>query len=234
MSISELHHLRELYRFAELGRMSASLLHEISNPLSAALINLEVTEPIDPSVRKARQNMQILRRYVEAARQQVRGYCHKANFAINFQIEQIGQVMRPLAKESGVVLKLSRVPANYTLYGDPVKFQQILMNLVKNAIQAYDEVDSAMPLVLVKFKPANDRLIVQVTDWGKGIAPANLLKIFEMFHTTKDLKNNGLGIGLALTKHMVMADFRGTISAVSSKAGGTCFTVELKKFNCSV
>jgi two-component system C4-dicarboxylate transport sensor histidine kinase DctB len=229
MNINDLH-LRELYRFAELGRMSASLLHEISNPLSAALINLEVSEPVHPSVRKARQNMQILHRYVEAARQQVRGHSSSTTFMVAPQIKQVKQVMLPLAKRSGVKLSFDSIPTCYQLHGCPVKFQQLVTNLITNAVQAYDRTESARPFVVIKLDCTDNVLTVGVHDWGEGIAPADLPKIFNMFYTTKGMSGHGLGLGLALTKHVVTNDFGGTITVTSSQRNGTHFTIRLP--NC--
>lgn len=226
MNINDLH-LRELYRFAELGRMSASLLHEISNPLSAALINLEISEPTHPSIQKARHNIQILRRYVEAAKQQVRCGGHQTSFAIKPHIGQVKEVMLPIAKRSGVRLRFGSVPVSYKLHGDPVKFQQIITNLVINAIQSYDKTAIAdKKVVSVNISSGNNELSIAVRDWGEGIGEADLTKIFDMFYTTKDMNGEGLGIGLALAKQYAK-DFGGTITAASSDQNGTCFTVKL-------
>ena len=62
----------DLQRLAELGRLSATLLHEISNPLTAALLHLDQSSQHKPNIREARRSMQLLKMYVEAARQQVR------------------------------------------------------------------------------------------------------------------------------------------------------------------
>ncbi len=220
--------LRELQRFAELGRLSASLLHEISNPLAAALLNLELGDQKSLAVRRARRDIQLLRRYVEAARQQVRQQSQPTSFRIRPQLGQLKHVVKPLASQAGVRLDIETAPG-CRLHGDPVKFQQLVTNLVINAIEAYGEshAGKATPLVRVALTCDGDWLTVQVTDWGKGIEAEALAHIFDAFYTTKGRVGHGLGIGLAIVKHYVTVDFGGSIKVGSSSRRGTRFTVKL-------
>jgi signal transduction histidine kinase len=127
--------LQELQHFAEIGRFSASLLHEISNPLTAAILELDPANP-QPSLPQARRSLQLLRRYVEAARQQVQQQSPCRPFFAHRQIEQLKRVLKPLAQAAHVDLLLELAP-RCRLQGDPVKFQQIIANLIINAIEAY-------------------------------------------------------------------------------------------------
>ncbi|HVI60569.1 MAG TPA: HAMP domain-containing sensor histidine kinase [Candidatus Saccharimonadales bacterium] len=222
--------LRELQRLAELGRLSAILLHEISNPLTAAILYLEQHEDQQAaSIRHARRNIQLLQRYVDAARQQVRQETQPVNFQVSPQLDQVKRLLRPLAKRSKVKLKFEQA-ANYRLYGDPVKFQQIVTNLIVNAIDAYnsDLVVSQERLVRVTLTSRHQWLVLQVTDWGRGITSQQLPKLFEPFYTTKSRSNQGLGIGLTMVKRYVEKDFSGAVSMVSSLRRGTQCTVKLR------
>ena len=222
--------LRELQRLAELGRLSAGLLHEISNPLTAAILHLEQFEDQrSASIRQARRNIQLLQRYVDAARQQVRHESQPGTFYIRPQIDQVKRVLRPVARRSKVKLRFEQ-SANYCLFGDPVKFQQIVTNLVVNAIDAYNSelVISHDRVVAVKLNSNHQWLMLQVTDWGRGITGRQLPKLFEPFYTTKSRHGNGLGIGLTMVKHYVEHDFSGTISMTSSLRKGTQCTVKLR------
>lgn len=222
-------HLQELQHFAKLGRLSASLLHEISNPLTAALLHLELSEQQTPAIREARRDMQLLKRYVEAARQQARQASTSINFSVQPQLNQLKRVVLPLAKQAGVQLDIGLAPRT-KLYGDPVKFQHLVANLVMNAIQAYSsgEPHDSAALVRVTLYCSEDWFTVQVTDWGKGIAALELPRIFEPFYTTKDGTSQGLGIGLAIVKQYVTEDFCGSIKVSSSRRLGTQFTVKLR------
>lgn len=223
--------LLEMQHFAELGRLSASLLHEISNPLTATLIYLEQTDDkSSASVRKALRNVQLLRRYVEAARQQVSHESQLSYFSVNRQISQLKNIVLPLARQSGIKLIIEATP-NCKIYGDSVKFQQVLANLIVNAIEAYSN-DRAPYLdkpVRVSFVCSKKALTIRVVDWGQGIGPSQIANIFEPFYTTKRQTGHGLGIGLAIVKQYVTQDFHGVISVRSSARLGTVFTIKLPK-----
>lgn len=219
--------LRELQHFAELGRLSASLLHEISNPLAAALLNLELGDQNSLAVRRARRDMKLLWRYVEAARQQLRHQSQPTSFCVQPQLAQLQRVVRPLASQAGVRLDIEAAPG-CRLHGDPVKFQQLVTNLVINAVEAYDggRAGQPAPLVQVALIPDGKWLTIQVTDWGKGIDTEALDHVFDAFYTTKGRNGHGLGVGLAIVKHYVTVDFGGSIK-VESSGGGTRFTIKL-------
>ncbi|HVX24456.1 MAG TPA: hypothetical protein VG992_03905 [Candidatus Saccharimonadales bacterium] len=120
---AELDHWQELQRLATFGRLSASLLHEISHPLTAASLHLE-QDGQPRAIRNARRNLQLLQRYIEAARQQLRQASQATNFSLQPQLNQVKRVVLPLAKRRGVKLEIIVDPA-YRLWGDPVKFQQL-------------------------------------------------------------------------------------------------------------
>lgn len=220
--------LQELQRFAELGRLSASLIHEISNPLTTALLHLDLGDQ-SRGIRQARRDMQLIKRYVEAARQQVRKQSLKTSFDVQSHLKQIKRIVMPISRRAGVRLKIE-ASVNCKLYGDAVKFQHIVTNLIINAIEAYKENDAfdQASLVRVKVFRVQNWLVVQVTDWGKGIAADVLPSIFEAFYTTKNQSGGyGLGIGLAIVKQYVTTDFKGSIDVSSSSRRGTQFTAKL-------
>lgn len=219
-------HLYELQRFAELGRMSASLLHEIKTPLTAALINLELSGPQSAGVRRAHNNMRLLRRYVEAARQQVRLESDMTNFAVRPHLQELKHVLRPLAVKAGVKLCFGPAP-DCRLYGDPVKFQHIVTNLAVNAIEACSLGSNRQPMVKLLFAHSGDWLVVEVMDRGPGIPDDALPHVFEAFYTSKGRHGRGLGIGLSIVHQYVTAEFRGHIRVRSSAETGTCFKISL-------
>jgi two-component system C4-dicarboxylate transport sensor histidine kinase DctB len=181
-----------------------------------------------PGVREARRSIRQLRRYVEAARQQVRKESRLTDFRLRLQVNQLKQVIQPLAKKAGVSLMIEAVP-DCRLYGDPVKFQQILANLTVNAIEAYNgsPATNLPKLVVVRLVSAEHYLSIQVLDWGQGISPRQLPRLFEPFYTTKNQAGHGLGIGLAIVNQYVTSDFGGSIAVSSSPREGTSFTITL-------
>lgn len=219
--------LEELKRFAELGRVNANLLHEISNPLAAALLHLELSDQDSIAVQRARRTMKLLHRYVKAARQQIRRHHQRSHFYAQPQINQLKPVLIPLARQARVQLMLQPAP-RCQLYGNPVRFQQLLANLLTNAIEAYrGAAASRARTVELVWRQQPDCLVMQVKDKGTGIPPGMLPYIFESFVSTKTRSGRGLGLGLANVKRCVTSDFRGTVQAESHPQSGTIFTVRL-------
>jgi signal transduction histidine kinase len=211
--------LRELQRFAELGRYSACLLHEISNPLTAALLHLELSQQRSRSVRRARRNIKLLQRYVEAARQQVRQGSSKRLFLVKPQLQQLKPILLPLARRSQVSLLMGEVP-RCRLYGDPVSFQQLINNLVSNAIEA----SGPGQRVWLDAGLESDQLILEVRDEAGGIDQELAAAVFEPFVTTKP--GRGLGLGLVIVKYAV-EELGGSIRLDNSPDSGVRFSLAL-------
>jgi signal transduction histidine kinase len=226
----QLARLLELQRFADFGRLSAQLLHEVSNPLTAASINLQqINHRKSQSLRQACQSLQQLERYVDAARKQLKRQSQATTFSVNHELKQLLVVLTPLAQSAGATLMIDK-QYPMELYGDPVKFNQIIANLVGNAIDAYADSRSVTGSrqVNISFRRSNGYLAITVHDWGHGISPEQLPHLFEPFYTTKLTVNRGLGIGLAMVQQSVVNDFNGTINVKSSVDHGTSFSVKLK------
>ncbi len=217
--------LRELQRFAEVGRVSAGLIHDMSSPLTAAILHLEQD---GPSVRHARRSIRVLERYVEAARKQLRQQDCTTTFCVKREIHQVKHILQPLARSHQLNLRFS-VPGGHKLFGDPVKFQRIIANLVTNAMDAYEDAGSAtQPFIWVAVSVRQPWLVVRVRDWGKGIAATDLPRVFEPFYTAKEPRAmGGTGIGLFTVKQYVEDCFEGRIGVTSSVGRGTEFLVEL-------
>ena len=221
--------LESLQHFIELGRLSASLLHEISSPLTAALLYLDQADDTGSvNVRHIRRSLNSLRSYVEAARQQLRHQNDQvSSFCIHPQIEQVKRLVLPLARAEGVTLVFED-EFHYQLRGSPVKFQQILANLIINALDAYDNtIDGLMKPIRVQISGSSNSLCMKVIDWGKGIKAGHLPLLFEPFFSTKSVGQKGLGIGLTIVKEHVTRDFQGSIRVSSSPRSGTRFVVTL-------
>ena len=224
---TQLIRLLELQRFATFGHLSANLLHEIANPLTAVSLNLELMDPAQSAlVTQARKNLKHLERYVKAARQQLLGSSEISNFSINAEVRQILNLLMTRAKQAHVLIEYQPV-ATYKLYGDSVKFSQSLANLLANAIDAYATVDSLQKVVSLQVKKSDNNLVITVHDNGSGLSKELQARIFEPFFTTKRANGRGLGIGLAMVQQFIEQDFGGQITVTSSKLAGTTFQITL-------
>jgi signal transduction histidine kinase len=216
-------------RLAELGRLSASLLHEISNPLSVALLHLDqVGDQSSHNIKHIRRSLNRLTRYVNAARGQITNDIGSRSFLVNGQIREVKRLVIPVARASYVKLKVSK-PPHLKLKGDALQFQQILVNLIINAIEAYpttDHIDKSR-LVSVEFSYTKNFLTIKVSDRGSGIIVTQLARVFDPFYTTKSSSGHGLGLGLVIVKSYVEKGFNGNISVKSSAKQGTSFSIKL-------
>ncbi|MDB5184736.1 MAG: two-component sensor histidine kinase [Candidatus Saccharibacteria bacterium] len=227
---TQLVRLTELRRFAEFGRLSANLLHEVANPLTAASLNLEQLSEAEHSnyVHQAQRSLQQLERYVDAARRRLRGQSALATFSIRQEVEQTMRVVEPYARETGVRVEVA-IEGQPKLYGDAVKFSQIIANLLVNAIEAYQGIKrpASEPHIALTISGNRKSITCRVQDWGKGIPKDAISRIFEPFYTTKVETNKSMGIGLSMVKQFVEEDFDGTITA-ESDGHSTSFECILK------
>jgi signal transduction histidine kinase len=216
----------EIQRFIDLGRMSASLLHEISSPLSVALINLEQIND-QKSIKRIRSSLIKVNRYVDAAKRQLKNESDIKYFYLDDEIRDIKSLVIPLAKAESVRLIIDK-PIRFKLNGDPIKFQKIIINLLVNSIESYRTVQRLDSDKIVKMEIiiSNKSLMILVEDRGEGIEANKLPRLFDAFYTTK-ASNNGLGVGLATVKQFVEDSFNGTIKVNSKLNYGSLFYIKL-------
>lgn len=218
---------QEMRHYARLGRVSAHLLHDISSPLGSAIINLERCRQLDsPALRQVKRDIQTMRRYIESARRQLSATDATRRFLVKPQVEQLRRLVLPIAKSAGVTVCFDDIP-HCRLLGNPVKFQQLLANLIINAVEAYNDESSDSGrdcIVRVAFNASGSDLTIRVVDWGKGISAEQLEALFKPFYTGK---KSGLGLGLTIVRDYAVDDFKGSVTAGSSLRGGTQFAVRL-------
>ncbi|HVV67117.1 MAG TPA: HAMP domain-containing sensor histidine kinase [Candidatus Saccharimonadales bacterium] len=225
--------LETLQQLAALGRMSANLIHDISNPLTAVALCLqEGNNPTDSSIQRAQRNIETLQRYVSTARQQIQIPHSSQPFDINDEFERLKDALYPIAAQQSIILHFIGC-RGLILEGDPVKFQQIITNLAVNAIEASANAHpthASAPNVVIQVSVSRIDLVITIQDKGTGIRPEVLPHIFEPFYSTKQKTEvSGLGIGLYAAKHSVETTFKGTIGVESVIGQGTTFTVKFPR-----
>ncbi len=228
--------MSQLYRFAEFGRISSGLFHDLINPLNAVSLNLgktdgtpeETKEYVGNAVRAAKK----LEDLVVAVRKQLAREETKTLFLADEEIGHVIEVLSHKAQQANVDLRF--IPrSDIKMFGDAIKFNQVVLNLVANGI------DACMPPTaeLVPISPGDrwvkvslieepETIIMVVEDNGVGIPEQHMDKIFEPFFTTK-INGQGIGIGLSMAKRIVEKDFGGLLSAKSEAGRGSSFKVSL-------
>ncbi len=231
---SQTEKVSQLYRFAEFGQLSAGLFHDSINLLSAIYLNLkqvknsERKEIIDTRLHLDRV-VKITKRmedFIIAVRKQIIQQEIETNFSLSKEINQVIQVLSYKAREANVEINFS-CPRNIKTRGDPIKFDQLITNLICNAIDAYEKIDGNKQAreILIKLSEENNNICLCVQDWGIGIPEEHIDKIFEPLFTTKGF-DKGTGIGLSIVKKIIEKDFEGSIKVESEQGKGTKFIIE--------
>lgn len=235
----EMEKISQLYRLAEFGRLSSGVFHDLINPLTAVSLNLEqVKNDAGAKLTDAKDclNQAILASHkmedlIACIKKSIRAENIKINFLPQIEIESVINILGYKARQANVKISFSGI-SNLHIYGDPVKFSQIIINLVANGIDAYSAKEMADTKIIdISMEKQTDFLIIKVSDYGIGILPENINKIFQPFFSTK--KNNGLGLGLASTKTIIEKEFLGSISVSSQLNKKTTFVVSLPLYHVS-
>jgi signal transduction histidine kinase len=179
-------------------------------------------------IRRVQQGMKRLDNLVAHTRNQINGEVIATTFNIVDEIDQAITILVAKSDKKRVHITWQNQPdrKNLQYTGSVNQFWQIITNVISNAIDAYDGIDSKQypkrdVLISVRQEPAS--IVIQVTDFGVGIASSKITKIFEPFYSTKQ---QSTGVGLAIVKQMIEKNFGGTISAAST-SDGTTFTIRL-------
>ncbi len=162
---------------------------------------------------------------IACIKKSIRPENNKVNFCPRIEIETVINILAYKARKAKVEIVFSGAES-FNIYGDPVKFSQIIINLISNGIDSSEfQTENTLKKVSVNLTKKDNSLIITVEDCGPGIAPENINKIFQPFFSTKN--GQGLGLGLSSTKTIVEKEFLGTIAVSSRPHEKTEFTVSI-------
>ena len=230
--LTELAHVN---RYSTVGELTTSIAHELNQPLGSILTNAETAELMlkarSPDINEIRQILADIRRDDERAGEvirRLRSVLRKTPFEVkdielNDTIREAVGLVKAVAVARRIALAYMPALADLRVKGDPVQLQQVVLNLIINAMDAISDADSGKREVSVSTLRAGHQAEIRITDTGPGIAASDLANVFDPFFTTKP---QGMGMGLAIARTIVEAH-HGTIAAANQLAGGTMFTIRL-------
>jgi signal transduction histidine kinase len=237
---AELQKMSHLYRFAEFGKLSSGLFHDLVNPLTAMSLYLDdlagsksLHMPIElkKKVETALFASKRMEGFIMAIRKQLAQETDKKTFSVRDEISQAIEILVHRANKENIQIACKNKNDIY-MYGNPLRFYQVVLNLISNAIDAYKEASTSRKrkveiTIRDYYQSVNVHLMeISVRDYGVGMDAETMKKVFEPFFTTKS-HFVGTGIGLSTTKGIIEKDFGGEIVVVSSKDKGTTFTVTI-------
>jgi signal transduction histidine kinase len=242
-------------KMAALGRLTAGIAHEMNTPLGASMNSLallqglvdeyqqsiddlnvtghdhhEIATEMVQLVQSTRQWVEKASAHIHSLKAHTRDLQHnqQVEFSIIQTIEETRSLLVNRLRLSQSTLSVTCMAATPIVYGDPGKFGQVLTNLVTNAIDAYKGAEKNGGEISIEVTEVNDTLEIAVSDWGCGIAPEYIEKIFDELFSTKPV-GEGTGLGLSISRDIISNFFGGTIAVKSALGQGTTFILRLPR-----
>jgi signal transduction histidine kinase len=229
--------LEHLARVATLGELTATLTHEIRQPLSAIGFNsargrllLDAPQPDLQEVRDTLSNIGEITQRAGKMIQAMRDMLQRetpgfANVDLNHLFRSVGRIVHTDAVRRGITLQFDLSPGVLAVKGDSVQLQQVLLNLILNAFAAMSapQLNGARRLVIRTTSIDGASLRIEVQDSGTGVAPDELESIFDPFTTSK---RTGLGMGLSICRSIIERH-GGSIWAANNPDCGATFSITL-------
>jgi C4-dicarboxylate-specific signal transduction histidine kinase len=223
-------------RIATMGQLTASIAHEVNQPIAAARNNaaaaLRFLSGNPPDMEEVHEALACIIKSTDRAGDivdRIRAHVRKAppqniRFEINDVISELITLARSELVEKGVTTRLRLWKGLAPVQGDRVQMQQVVLNLILNAVEAMSSVDDAPRELSISTEPSGlDEVLVAVRDSGPGIDPERLERVFDSFYTTK---SNGMGLGLSICRSIVDAH-GGQLWAGANEPGGAVFQFTL-------
>jgi PAS domain S-box-containing protein len=223
-------------RVATMGQLTASIAHEVNQPIAALLTNAETavrwlarqppnlekaTPLIDRIISDGKRAADIVSRIRDFSR---KAPARKGKLEINEAILEIVRLTRVAMSEHGVLVKMRLSEGLPNILGDRVQLQQVMLNLIMNAIEAMSEVaEGSRELLISTSKAESGSVLVTVSDSGPGLPQAYPERLFEAFYTTK---SNGLGMGLSICRSIIQ-NHGGRLWATPNEPHGAIFRMML-------
>lgn len=228
-------------RMASLGTMAAGIAHEINQPLNSLKINVdgilfwnEKGKPLDTDViilkmkelsaqvDRINNIIQRIRSFVKTGNQTLLTLC-----CLNEVVEAVLHMLVSQLSSHGIQVRKSLSGTCLTVKGDTYRLEQVVTNLLVNAMQALDEMDKEEKEIYISTYMEKN-IVLEISDNASGVHEEIRDTIYEPFFTTKEA-GEGMGLGLSIV-HSIVTSFNGQINVMTNEKGGATFKVEFPFF----
>ena len=224
-------------RVSMMGEWAAELSHEITQPIASARNNARAAQNFldkrPPDLREAREALSCVVGDADRAGDivdRVRDHIkkappRKAQFDLNEAINEVIVLGRSAAIRNGVSVQTRLSEGLFPVHGDRVQLQQVVLNLLLNAVEAMGSTEAGARELLISTEQDQDHrgVLVAVRDSGPGIDPSHLERVFDAFYTTK---SSGMGMGLSICRSIIDAH-GGRLWTEANEPRGTIFQFTL-------
>ncbi|MEH6651876.1 MAG: ATP-binding protein [Motiliproteus sp.] len=235
--------MAHISRLMSLGEMASGLAHEINQPLGAILnysrgtlrriedgsiTDLDGVENalqlISRQAIRAADIIKRLRSFVKKTEYQ------RMEFSINDVCEEMAQFLGQEARNASIAFEFAFNAEQPLIDADKVQIEQVILNLIRNAIEAYPSdttlnPDRSQKRITISTEQIDDRILIRIQDNGSGISKVQMESLFEPFYTSKDA---GLGMGLSISRTIIEAH-GGDLWAESDGKTGSTFNISLPR-----
>lgn len=219
---------------AVIGQLSTGLAHEINQPL-AALAALSVNAVRFLEINDTDNIKHNLERIVDLVTRlgdltvRLKSFARRPegereSVSVGLAIDNALFLLNHRLKKTPIQLHLSEAQPGLSVWCDAVRLEQVLVNLISNAIDAQENITE--PGIAIQWEAREGQVVIQVRDNGPGLSDSVKAHIFEPFFTTK--KTTGLGLGLALSSDIIKV-YGGQLTADNHPQGGAVFTITLQQ-----
>jgi C4-dicarboxylate-specific signal transduction histidine kinase len=227
--------LAHMNRLSTMGELAASLSHEIMQPIASARNNARAAQNFldkqPPDLGEVREALSCVVGDTDRAGDiidRIRGHIKKApprkeQFDLNEAIDEVIVLGRNAVIKNGVSVQTRLSEGLFPVHGDRVQLQQVVLNLILNAVEAMGSVEGAPRELLISAEQDHAGVLVAVRDSGPGLDPSHLERVFDTFYTTK---SSGMGMGLSISRSIIKAH-GGRLWAEANEPRGTIFQFTL-------
>lgn len=235
LKIAQAKEMAQFYRFAEFGKLSGGLFHDLANPLTAVMLNISKAKMdsellpnailIKEEINQALKASEKMKNLITSVRKQINFQDQQEIFSLNKEIEEAMAILNYKAQKNQTEI-FFEADENIVIKGNPIKFNQVVTNLLSNAIDSFDNYRTGERGVIIILSQLKDNIELKIIDNGKGMDEKLIKQIFEPFFTTKN-NGDGLGLGLSIIKKIVEESFLGKISVRSKVNHGSTFIINI-------